>query len=122
MLHFLKDCWKFIQIHQYYTMALILGAAAAGTLMIQSSFSNRAVGEVAAAVPGGLRWMQTYIWKDRRITEYVIRKAEEAGYKAIVVTVDSPFWPDKNDGTPSLSRRVTFDRKECRWDTVRVCI
>ena len=22
MLHFLKDCWKFIQIHQYYTMAL----------------------------------------------------------------------------------------------------
>ena len=22
MLHFLKDKWKFIQIHQYYTMAL----------------------------------------------------------------------------------------------------
>ena len=22
MLHFLKDLWKFIQIHQYYTMAL----------------------------------------------------------------------------------------------------
>ena len=25
MLHFLKDLWKFIQIHQYYTMALICG-------------------------------------------------------------------------------------------------
>ena len=24
MLHFLKDWWKFIQIHQYYTMALII--------------------------------------------------------------------------------------------------
>ena len=24
MLHFLKDWWKFIQIHQYYTMALTL--------------------------------------------------------------------------------------------------
>ena len=24
MLHFLKDWWKFIQIHQYYTMALVL--------------------------------------------------------------------------------------------------
>ena len=23
MLHFLKDWWKFIQIHQYYTVALI---------------------------------------------------------------------------------------------------
>ena len=22
-MHFFKDCWKFIQIHQYYTMALI---------------------------------------------------------------------------------------------------
>ena len=24
MLHFLKDWWKFIQIHQYYTMALLV--------------------------------------------------------------------------------------------------
>ena len=24
MLHFLKDLWKFIQIHQYHTMALTL--------------------------------------------------------------------------------------------------
>ena len=23
MLHFLKDWWKFIQIHQFYTMALM---------------------------------------------------------------------------------------------------
>ena len=83
--------------------------------MIQSSFSNRAVGDVADAAPGGLRWMQVYIWKDRRITEYTIRKAEEAGYKAIVVTVDSPFWPaNSHTGASSLSRRSIFDRKECR--------
>ena len=83
--------------------------------MIQSSFSNRAVEEVAAAVPGGLRWMQLYISKDRRITKYTVRKAEAAGYKAIVVTVDSPYWPTQGEGETTEPRsRQVFDRKECR--------
>ena len=65
--------------------------------MIQSSFSHKAVEEVAKAAPEGLRWMQIYIWRDRRITEFTIRKAEAAGFKAIVVTVDSP-WPNQHYG------------------------
>ena len=82
--------------------------------MIQSSFSNRAVGEVAAAVPGGLRWMQVYIWKDRRITEFTIRKAEEAGHQAIVVTVDTPFWALQKANDYTSQKLAVFDNKECR--------
>ena len=38
MLHFLKDWWKFIKIHQYYTMALKLWTS--HLLLIPNFFSN----------------------------------------------------------------------------------
>ena len=34
MLHFLKDWWKFIQIHQYYTMALNPQATSTGMIVL----------------------------------------------------------------------------------------
>ena len=46
--------------------------------------------DVAMAAPGGLRWMGIYPFTDRQLTEYTIRKAEKLGFKALVVTVDSP--------------------------------
>ena len=42
------------------------------------------------AAPGGLRWMNIYPFTDRQLTEYTIRKADKLGFKALVVTVDSP--------------------------------
>ncbi|XP_071511054.1 2-Hydroxyacid oxidase 1-like [Diadema antillarum] len=71
-------------------IATAKGAAAAGAVMIQSTFSYKRIKDVAASSPGGLRWMQAYIFRDRRITEHLVREAEAAGYKAIVVIIDSP--------------------------------
>ena len=64
-------------------------ATAARTLFILSSFSNTAMESVLlrAATP---RWFQLYIYKDRVITEELVRRAEAAGAEAIVVTVDAP--------------------------------
>jgi 4-hydroxymandelate oxidase len=64
-------------------------ARAAGTLFILSSFSNTAMESVLplAASP---RWFQLYIYKDRGITEELVRRSEAAGAEAIVVTVDAP--------------------------------
>jgi 4-hydroxymandelate oxidase len=69
-------------------------AAAAGIVMIVSMASTVAIGEVAAAarefaVDPHL-WFQVYIQSDLGFTEAVIRRAEAAGCKALVVTVDSP--------------------------------
>src|SRR5947207_13018273 len=36
------------------------------------------------------RWFQLYIYKDRVITEELVRRAEAAGAEAIVVTVEAP--------------------------------
>ncbi len=36
----------------------------------------------------GLRWFQAYIFQDRRLTEDLVQRAERAGYKTVVLTVD----------------------------------
>jgi 4-hydroxymandelate oxidase len=68
-------------------------AAAAGTVMILSSLSNTAVEEVVAAsdAAGGSVWFQLYVYKDRKATEAVVARAEAAGCKALVLTVDAPL-------------------------------
>lgn len=60
------------------------------TLMTLSSWSTTALEEVASAAPGGYRWFQLYVYKDRAVTLDLIRRAEKAGYKALAVTVDTP--------------------------------
>ena len=65
-------------------------AAAAGTLMIMSTLSTTRLEEVAAAAPGAPRWFQLYIYKERAVTAGLVRRARAAGYRALVLTVDTP--------------------------------
>ena len=65
-------------------------AATAETIMIVSMASTVAVEDVAAAAPGAELWFQLYIQPDLAFTETLVRRAEAAGCKALVVTVDSP--------------------------------
>jgi 4-hydroxymandelate oxidase len=69
-------------------------AAAAGVVMIVSMASTVAIGDVAAAARESAAdphlWFQVYIHSDLGFTEAVIRRAEAAGCKALVLTVDSP--------------------------------
>jgi len=58
--------------------------------MTLSSWSTTALEEVAAAAPGGYRWFQLYVYKDRAVTLDLMKRAEKAGYKALAVTVDTP--------------------------------
>ncbi|MYU11163.1 alpha-hydroxy-acid oxidizing protein [Streptomyces sp. SID8361] len=63
-------------------------AGRAGTVMVLSSVSNFSIEEVAAAASGPL-WFQLYVLKDRQLTTKLVRRAEEAGYRALVVSVDN---------------------------------
>lgn len=54
--------------------------------------------EVAQAAPDTNKFYQLYIYKDRELTKKLVRRAEEAGYKALVLTVDAPiFGPRRSD-------------------------
>ena len=65
------------------------GAGAAGTLMVASTLATRTLEEIAEVATGPL-WFQLYVYKERRVSEALVRRAEAAGYRALALTVDTP--------------------------------
>jgi isopentenyl diphosphate isomerase/L-lactate dehydrogenase-like FMN-dependent dehydrogenase len=77
------------QFHPDGECATARAAAARNTLLIVSSASTWSVGEIADA-GGGPLWFQLYPTPDRRITRGLLERAEAAGCRAVVLTVDAP--------------------------------
>ncbi len=65
------------------------GVGMARTLMSASTSSNRTLEEIAQAATGPL-WFQLYTYHSLQASEAVVRRAEAAGYRAIVLTADFP--------------------------------
>lgn len=65
-------------------------AAKAGVLMTVSTLTTCTHAEIASASDGP-RWLQLYVLRDRQKTLDHIAEAREAGYTAVVVTVDLPY-------------------------------
>ena len=63
----------------------------AGTVMCLSSLTSTRPAEVAEAAPGGRLWMQVYLFRDRGVTRAMVEEAAEAGYEALLLTVDAPY-------------------------------
>jgi isopentenyl diphosphate isomerase/L-lactate dehydrogenase-like FMN-dependent dehydrogenase len=78
--------------HTEAEIATARAAGKAGTIMIASTSSTRSLEEIAEAARGvgGPLWFQLYIFPTLDVGERLVRRAEEAGYKAIVLTVDLP--------------------------------
>lgn len=70
-------------------VAVAKAASAADTIMILSTLSNSDVEDVVKASSKQV-WFQLYVYKDREVTRELIQRAETAGCKAIVLTVDAP--------------------------------
>jgi isopentenyl diphosphate isomerase/L-lactate dehydrogenase-like FMN-dependent dehydrogenase len=70
--------------------ALARAAEAVGTVYCLSSLGSARPGELAEAVPGVLRWFQLYWSRDRGFTRDLVAEAAEAGFSALVLTVDLP--------------------------------
>lgn len=65
-------------------------AARAGSLYVASTLATTTLEDVAAAAPDAPRWFQLYVQKDREFTGELVSRAKAAGYRAIVVTADTP--------------------------------
>lgn len=74
-------------------MSYFLTAAAnIKTIYTMSTLSTTSIEDVAVAGPEALKWFQLYIYKDRELTKQLVRRAEAAGFKALVLTVDAPIF------------------------------
>jgi isopentenyl diphosphate isomerase/L-lactate dehydrogenase-like FMN-dependent dehydrogenase len=74
-------------IHPDGELATGRAAKSAGHLMISSTVSNYSVGEISRV--SGPLWFQLYASSDRRLTQKLLRDAEQAGCRVLVLTVDS---------------------------------
>lgn len=75
--------------HPEGEVATARGAAEAAATMMLSTNSNRSIEDVykAASTPV---WFQLYVDDDRGMTRSLIQRAEAAGNKVLVITVDNP--------------------------------
>ncbi len=69
-------------------IALARAAAAAGIPFTLATGSQTSMEKVAEAVPGARLWFQLYMWPDRALSHQLVERAKNAGYEALVVTVD----------------------------------
>ncbi len=75
--------------HPEGELAAARAAGAAGVPMVLSTNSSTALEDVARAATGPL-WFQLYVYKDRGVTRMLVERAEAAGFRALVLTVDLP--------------------------------
>jgi L-lactate dehydrogenase (cytochrome) len=69
-------------------LAVARAAARAGLPYTLSTLGTRSIEEVAAA-SAGRKWFQVYMWRDRGLVKEIVGRAAEAGYEAVVLTVDA---------------------------------
>ncbi|KAK5826150.1 hypothetical protein PVK06_021061 [Gossypium arboreum] len=75
--------------HPEGEVATARAAALCDTIMILSYRSTCTIEEVASSC-NAVRFFQCYVYKRRDISANLLQRAERCGYKAIVLTVDSP--------------------------------
>ena len=80
-------------------LATARAAQNSGTIYVASTLSTTSLEHIAEASQAP-KWFQLYVHKDRVFTQSLVARAEESGYDALVVTVD----------TPLLGRRLRDER------------
>ncbi len=85
-------------LHEDGELASARAAAAVGLPLITSTASATPLEEVAVANGDGARWYQLYWPNDDQLAASLVRRAEAAGYSAIVLTVDNylPGWKPRD--------------------------
>jgi 4-hydroxymandelate oxidase len=88
-------------------LASALAAAAQGAGVVLSTQSSMALETIASAIRDdaarGPLWFQLYMQPERGATLDLVRRAEQAGYEALVLTVDAPV-----HGARDAERRADF--------------
>ncbi len=77
-------------VHSSAEVGSAQGAKKAGTLFVAPTGSTKTMEEVAESIKDSRRWFQLYFNKEPEVNRDLLRRAERAGYSAIVLTVDLP--------------------------------
>lgn len=78
------------EVHPGGERATAAAASGLGVLGVYSTLSSDSLESIAAAGGAGPRWFQLYLQPELATSIRLVRRAERAGYSAIVVTADTP--------------------------------
>ncbi|XP_067942077.1 2-Hydroxyacid oxidase 1-like [Watersipora subatra] len=101
--------------HPLGEIANARAAEAMNTCFVLSTIATTSARELSEHVPNSLRWYQLYITRDRAITQKMVKRAEVYGFKALVLTVDTPTFGTRYSDTrikfkvPQHLRMANFD-------------
>ncbi len=77
-------------VHPDAEAATARAASKAGIIAAFSTLSSISLEDIARAAPDGPRWFQLYLQPEFSATRSLVERAEKAGFKAILLTVDMP--------------------------------
>lgn len=85
-------------VHPEGELATARAAAAMNVPFISSTASTYSLENIASAAGNSNKWFQLYWSSDHEIAASMVRRAEAAGYGAIVITLDTPMmaWREKD--------------------------
>lgn len=103
-------------MHHEGETAVARAAAAAGIPYALSTMGTTSPEAVHDAAPDAEHWFQLYLWRDRGASTALIERAAASGFRALVLTVDTPVagarLRDVRNGLtipPALSARTFLD-------------
>lgn len=76
-------------VHKEADRATIRGTQKAGAIMSVSNYSSVPVDEIAQSAPDAPFFFQLYMDKDPGYNEFIVKKAEAAGARAIIIAIDA---------------------------------
>jgi 4-hydroxymandelate oxidase len=91
----IAPCGGHKKAHPDGEFATYRAATACGTILAVSANASASFEDLAQAAKGHL-WVQLYPFRDRELTKDWLKRARDAGYKAVCVTLDSQ-WPSKRE-------------------------
>ncbi len=91
----IAPCGGHKKAHPEGEFATFRASAACGTVFAVSANASADFAELTKAAIGRL-WLQLYPFRDREMTKDWLKRAKDAGYEAVCVTLDSQ-WPPKRE-------------------------
>jgi lactate oxidase len=125
-------------VHARKEAPAVKGTASAGTIFVESSVSQMSLEDVATASTGP-KWFQIYVPASRPFAVEMLQRAKAAGYTAIVVTVDTKVFSNRERSmrllgtpmprlamgivpqTPGVTGSATAAKMDLNWDDIEFC-
>jgi lactate oxidase len=125
-------------VHARMEAPIIEGTALSDTLFVESSVSQMSL-EAVAMASAGPKWFQIYVPESRPFAVEMLQRAKAAGYTAIVVTVDTKVFSNRERSTrqlgapmprlamgnvpvtPGVTGSATRAKMDLTWDDIEFC-